>query len=101
MTLTSSPRLPIMTILAVNTPMACDGVVQAPGCPEEDPTGRVAHGGWAVNYFDEEMMGRSQTHEIFGGHWLYDEGLDCVEAVPAARGVAAAHGVSFLTSRPP
>jgi dihydrofolate reductase len=75
-----------MRILAVNTFMSLDGVMQAPGGPEEDPTGGFTLGGWAVNYFDEEMMKRIAgagpyelllgrgTYEIFAAHWPYDEG---------------------------
>ncbi len=75
-----------MRILAVNTFMSLDGVMQAPGGPEEDPTGGFTLGGWAVNYFDDEMMGRVAesgpyelllgrgTYEIFAAHWPYDEG---------------------------
>src|SRR5688500_13850147 len=75
-----------MRNLAVNTFMSLDGVMQAPGGPEEDPTGGFTHGGWAVNYFDDEMMARMSesapyelllgrgTYEIFAAHWPYDEG---------------------------
>jgi dihydrofolate reductase len=75
-----------MRKLIVNTNMSLDGVVQAPGGPDEDPTGGFAHGGWAANYFDEEMMSRMAesapyelllgrgTYEIFAAHWPYDEG---------------------------
>jgi len=75
-----------MRVLAVNTFMSLDGVMQAPGGPEEDPTGGFTLGGWAVNYFDDEMMGRVAesgpyelllgrgTYEIFAAHWPYDEG---------------------------
>jgi dihydrofolate reductase len=75
-----------MRILAVNTFMSLDGVMQAPGGPDEDPTGGFAHGGWAVNYFDDEMLRRMAeadayelllgrgTYEIFAAHWPYDEG---------------------------
>jgi dihydrofolate reductase len=72
--------------LVVNTMMSLDGVMQAPGGPDEDPTGGFTHGGWGANYFDEEMMrqvaesapyelllGRG-TYEIFAAHWPYDEG---------------------------
>ena len=75
-----------MRILAVNTFMSLDGVMQSPGGPEEDPTGGFTLGGWGVNYFDDEMMrqvaeaepyelllGRG-TYEIFAAHWPYDEG---------------------------
>ncbi len=63
--------------------MTLDGVMQAPGGPEEDPTGGFAHGGWAVNYWDDvigekmdEWMGHPfdlllgrKTYEIFAAHW--------------------------------
>jgi dihydrofolate reductase len=75
-----------MRTLAVNSFVSLDGVMQAPGGPDEDPTGGFTLGGWAVNYFDEEMLalvaesgpyelllGRV-TYEIFAAHWPYDEG---------------------------
>jgi dihydrofolate reductase len=37
--------------------MSLDGVVQAPGGPEEDTDGGFAHGGWSAPYFDLEVMG--------------------------------------------
>jgi dihydrofolate reductase len=37
--------------------MSLDGVVQAPGGPEEDTDGGFAHGGWSMPYFDLEVMG--------------------------------------------
>jgi dihydrofolate reductase len=74
-----------MRTLAVNTFMTLDGVMQAPGGPEEDPTGGFTHGGWSVNYWDDlmgqvmgEAMGRPfdlllgrRTYEIFAAHWPY------------------------------
>src|SRR5688500_1192435 len=75
-----------MRKLAVNTFMSLDGVMQSPGGPDEDPTGGFTHGGWGVNYFDDEMMSRMAesgpyelllgrgTYEIFAAHWPYDEG---------------------------
>jgi dihydrofolate reductase len=75
-----------MRTLAINTFMSLDGVMQAPGGPEEDPTGDFRHGGWGAPYFDEAMLqqvaesepyelllGRG-TYEIFAAHWPYDEG---------------------------
>ena len=62
-----------------------DGVMQAPGGPEEDPVGGFEHGGWATSYFDEAMgeavdemfaepfdllLGR-KTYDIFAAHWPY------------------------------
>lgn len=37
--------------------MSLDGVVQAPGGPEEDTDGGFAHGGWTFPYFDPDTMG--------------------------------------------
>jgi dihydrofolate reductase len=72
-----------MRKLVVNTFLTLDGVMQAPGGPEEDPTGGFTHGGWSVNYWDDLMgqvmdeamrrpfgllLGR-KTYEIFAAHW--------------------------------
>jgi dihydrofolate reductase len=37
--------------------MSLDGVVQAPGGPDEDTDGGFAHGGWSHPFFDPEAMG--------------------------------------------
>ncbi len=37
--------------------MSLDGVVQAPGGPEEDQDGGFAHGGWSMRFFDPDAMG--------------------------------------------
>ncbi|GAA4663101.1 dihydrofolate reductase family protein [Streptomyces chumphonensis] len=37
--------------------MSLDGVVQAPGGPEEDTDGGFAHGGWTGPFFDPEVVG--------------------------------------------
>ena len=72
-----------MRKLVVTTFMTLDGVMQAPGGPEEDPDGGFEHGGWSVGYWDERMgelaleihlaaggvlFGR-KTYEILGSYW--------------------------------
>ncbi|UUU26109.1 dihydrofolate reductase family protein [Streptomyces sp. DSM 40750] len=37
--------------------MSLDGVVQAPGHPDEDTEGGFAHGGWTSPFFDPEIVG--------------------------------------------
>lgn len=63
--------------------LSLDGVMQAPGGPEEDPTGGFKQGGWTVHYWDDAMgqvMGETlaapfdlllgrKTYDIFAAHW--------------------------------
>lgn len=43
--------------IVVSEFISLDGVVQAPGGPEEDTDGGFRHGGWSMPYFDVEVMG--------------------------------------------
>ena len=68
--------------------ISLDGVMQAPGGPEEDPTGGFEYGGWVFPHWDEvggQVMAESfakpfdlllgrKTYEIFAAHWPYQEG---------------------------
>lgn len=45
-----------MTKITAIENVTLDGVVQAPGSPEEDTRGGFAHGGWAQPYNDEISM---------------------------------------------
>jgi len=72
-----------MRTLVVNTFLTLDGVMQAPGGPEEDESGSFSLGGWSVNYWDDrmgEVIGESMSHpfdlvlgrrtyDIFAGYW--------------------------------
>jgi dihydrofolate reductase len=72
-----------MRKLVVGTFVTMDGVMQAPGGPDEDRDGGFGHGGWLVPYFDEKLglimdrwvdaaggflLGR-RTYQIFAGSW--------------------------------
>jgi dihydrofolate reductase len=69
--------------LTVTTFQTLDGVMQAPGGPQEDPRDGFEHGGWLVPYADADMgtfmdetlataeaflLGRF-TYVTFAGHW--------------------------------
>ncbi|TXH82691.1 MAG: dihydrofolate reductase [Rhizobium sp.] len=65
--------------------ISLDGVMQAPGGPEEDPTGGFEYGGWVFPHSDDEtgkilfevfekpfdlLLGR-KTYDIFAAYWPY------------------------------
>lgn len=68
--------------------VSMDGVMQAPGGPQEDPTDGFRLGGWVAPLIDEvfgqavdELFGQPfdlllgrKTYEIFAAHWPYAEG---------------------------
>jgi dihydrofolate reductase len=72
-----------MRKLIVSTFLTLDGVMQAPGGPGEDDSGSFAHGGWSVNYWDDQMgevMGEAtsrpfamvlgrKTYDIMAAYW--------------------------------
>jgi dihydrofolate reductase len=79
-----------MAELSITAFLSLDGVVQAPGGPEEDPSGGFDLGGWSVPYGDEDfgafvtqvfdrvgafLLGR-RTYDIFAGYWPAQTGPD-------------------------
>ncbi|MFA6017093.1 MAG: dihydrofolate reductase family protein [Patescibacteria group bacterium] len=72
-----------MRKIIVLTFLSLDGVMQAPGGPEEDTASDFKYGGWTVPYFDEfagkvmekQMAGKydlllgRKTFEIFASYW--------------------------------
>ena len=54
-----------MATVTVFTSLSLDGVMQAPGRPDEDTRDGFAHGGWAVPYMDE-VMGRFAAQGMGG-----------------------------------
>jgi dihydrofolate reductase len=88
-----------MRKLIASTFVSLDGVLQAPGAPDEDPSGGFAFGGWTFPYWDEAMdpstagfdargrelvLGR-RTYEIFAAYWPYQSAGD-----PTAKSLNAA-----------
>ncbi len=72
-----------MGTVTIATFMTLDGIMQAPGGPDEDRDGGFEHGGWSFPYFSEDMgevigdafanaecflLGR-KTYEIFAASW--------------------------------
>src|SRR3989344_4429217 len=76
-----------MRKIVVLTFLTLDGVMQAPGGPEEDTSGGFKYGGWTFSYFDEmagsimeeqmrqpfELLLGRKTHDIFAGYWPQHE----------------------------
>ena len=44
--------------------VSLDGVVQAPGGPDEDTEGGFAHGGWSIPFFDPATMGAAWNEAL-------------------------------------
>ena len=72
-----------MPKIIVNAFLTLDGVMQAPGGPDEDPEGGFSHGGWQAPY-DDDVVGRlviegfadadgfllgRRTYDIFANYW--------------------------------
>jgi dihydrofolate reductase len=50
--------------VAISEFISLDGVVQAPGGPDEDRDGGFAHGGWTHAFFDPEIVGGAFTEAL-------------------------------------
>ena len=78
-----------MRKIIISTFLSMDGVLQAPGGPDEDRSGQFKWGGWTFPYGDDVMndtMGKimsksydlllgRRTYEIFAAHWPYQEDM--------------------------
>ena len=100
-----------MRRLIVSAFASLDGIVQAPGGPEEDPTGGFTLGGWMFHYADESMdisasgfdgkdrellLGR-RTYEIFEAYWPYQPEDDPIaKTLNAAKKHVASRSLTML-----
>ena len=101
-----------MRKLIVLSFITLDGVIQAPGGPEEDPTDGFEHGGWVAGYFDDFLgtvmntqmnkpfdllLGR-RTYEIFAAHWPYvkDDGDPVAAGINNAKKYVASRTLKQL-----
>lgn len=70
--------------------ISLDGVMQAPGGPQEDPSGGFRFGGWTAPFWDESLMGPfgkiieeaeydlllgKRTYDIFSAYWPYNQDI--------------------------
>ena len=92
-----------MRRLIVNTFLTLDGVMQAPGGPEEDESSGFTHGGWSFGYWNDamgakmgELMGKPfdlllgrKTYEIFAAYWPDSEAPGAAELNGARKHVAS------------
>jgi dihydrofolate reductase len=97
--------------------ISLDGVMQAPGGPEEDPAGGFKFGGWTFHYWDDAMgavmgetfskpyallLGRN-TYDIFAAHWPHQKDDPIAESFNAVTKYVATHRpdtLSWQNSRP-
>jgi dihydrofolate reductase len=108
----TSTEKTIMRKIIVLTFVTLDGVMQAPGGPEEDPSGGFRYGGWAFPYADDfygkEMvrqisrpadllLGR-KTYEIFAAYWPKIKNED--NPIAASFNPARKYVVSETLTRP-
>ena len=93
--------------------ISLDGVIQAPGGPEEDRNG-FAHGGWSAPHADPEggkaimeaqgdafdlLLGR-RTYDIFGGFWPKAPKSPMADSINAATKYVATHKPKSLAWGP-
>jgi dihydrofolate reductase len=104
-------------IIAI-TQVTLDGVMQAPGGPEEDPTNGFTHGGWAMPFVDDaanqvigetiagefDMLLGRRTYEIFAAYWPHQGDNPIATAFNKATKYVVTHRLDHLdwkNSRPP
>ncbi|EJJ29047.1 dihydrofolate reductase family protein [Rhizobium sp. CF142] len=99
-----------MRKIIASTFVSLDGVMQAPGGPDEDPVNGFRFGGWVFPYADDTMgsvigelfakpfallLGR-RTYDIFAAYWPYQDD-DIAKAFNPAVKYVATHRPETLT----
>ncbi|MER8866753.1 dihydrofolate reductase family protein [Mesorhizobium sp. M0751] len=91
--------------------VSLDGVMQAPGGPQEDPVGGFKFGGWTFHYWDDVMgaaMGETfskpfalllgrKTYDIFAAHWPYQKNDPIADSFNAVTKYVATHRPDTLS----
>jgi dihydrofolate reductase len=97
-----------MRKLVVDTFVTLDGVMQAPGDPDEDREGGFAHGGWVVPHFDEQLGAYmvslvQRAGALLLGRKTYDEFAASWPNMPDGDPIAAVYNTipKYVASRPP
>jgi dihydrofolate reductase len=99
-----------MRKIVVLTMVSLDGVMQAPGGPEEDTSGGFTYGGWTVPYGDEsfgnilnqelsvpfDMLLGKKTYEIFASYWPKQTGTIADPFNKAKKYVVSDKGVDLI-----
>jgi dihydrofolate reductase len=103
-----------MRELVASTFVTLDGVMQAPGGPEEDAQGGFAYGGWSAPYWDDdveafmsELMGKPfdlvlgrRTYDLFAAYWPDSSEEDVAKPLNDATKYVASRGRPELTWEP-
>lgn len=99
-----------MRKLIAITHVTLDGIMQAPGGPEEDPRGGFTQGGWAMPFYDEavdEALGKimsgefdlllgRRTCEIFAAYWPYAGDNSIAKVFNKAKKFVVTHSLDRL-----
>jgi dihydrofolate reductase len=100
-----------MSKIIAATFVSLDGVMQAPGGPEEDPAGGFRFGGWTFHYWDDVMgaamgetfskpfallLGRN-TYDIFAAHWPHQKNDPIADSFNAVTKYVATHRPDTLS----
>ena len=103
-------------IIAI-THVTLDGIMQAPGGPEEDPRGGFTHGGWAMPFVDDaagkvigeiiagefDMLLGRRTYDIFASYWPHQGDNPIAKAFNKATKYVVTHRpgqLGWKTSQP-